>query len=218
MIPRSYRWLFVSLFLTGLVADLVSKYVVFRELYPTAVYSPYTGRLESDLGVIPKTFRLHVEYAPTAEACDCYFVKMNGPVPPHVNHGALFGLGSQHTKVANGFFLGVSVVAAGAILFWGTRPSTRRDGLLSAALGLILGGTLGNLYDRIVFGGVRDFLYFYLIDWPVFNIADCCLVVGAGMLLVHALFVHDTHAVVQPSNGQSAEAGETAAPNTTAAN
>jgi lipoprotein signal peptidase len=55
------------------------------------------------------------------------------------------------------------------------------------ALGLILGGTVGNLFDRLVFGGVRDFLYFYKIDWPVFNVADCCLVVGAGILLVQAV-------------------------------
>ena len=58
-----------------------------------------------------------------------------------------------------------------------------------AALGLILGGTIGNLYDRLVFGGVRDFLYFYKIEWPVFNVADCCLVVGAALLLVQAVFV-----------------------------
>ena len=53
---------------------------------------------------------------------------------------------------------------------------------------LILAGTVGNLFDRVVFGGVRDFLYFYLIEWPVFNVADCCLVIGAGMLLVQAIF------------------------------
>jgi lipoprotein signal peptidase len=58
-----------------------------------------------------------------------------------------------------------------------------------AALGLILGGTIGNLYDRLVFGGVRDFLYFYKIEWPVFNVADCCLVVGATLLLLQAVFV-----------------------------
>jgi lipoprotein signal peptidase len=56
------------------------------------------------------------------------------------------------------------------------------------ALGLILGGTVGNLYDRIVFGGVRDFLYFYWFDFPVFNVADSCLVVGASLLLLQALF------------------------------
>ena len=48
---------------------------------------------------------------------------------------------------------------------------------------------MGNLYDRLVFGGVRDFLYFYRVEWPVFNVADCCLVVGAALLLVQAVFV-----------------------------
>ena len=57
-----------------------------------------------------------------------------------------------------------------------------------AALGLILAGTVGNLYDRLVFNGVRDFLHFYYVEWPVFNFADCCLVVGAGLLLVQAMF------------------------------
>ena len=52
-----------------------------------------------------------------------------------------------------------------------------------------LAGTVGNFYDRIVFHGVRDFLYFYKIDWPVFNVADCCLVVGASLLLVQALLI-----------------------------
>jgi lipoprotein signal peptidase len=67
--------------------------------------------------------------------------------------------------------------------------STRSDGWLSAALGLILAGTVGNFYDRVVFGGVRDFLYFYKINFPVFNGADCCLVCGAAMLLIHAFFL-----------------------------
>ena len=83
----------------------------------------------------------------------------------------------------------VSLAAALAILVWGTRGGPARERWLSAALGLILGGTIGNLYDRLVFGGVRDFLYFYYIEWPVFNFADCCLVVGAGLLLVQAVFV-----------------------------
>jgi lipoprotein signal peptidase len=79
-------------------------------------------------------------------------------------------------------------VAALAIGYWSCRPSLARDWYLCAALGLILAGTLGNLYDRLVFGGVRDFLYFKLIEWPVFNLADCFLVCGAGLLLTQAIW------------------------------
>src|SRR5437879_10922058 len=107
---------------------------------------------------------------------------------PKGNHGALFGLGGEYTVYANGIFATVSVIAALAIIFWSTRPSTARDGWLCAALGLILAGTIGNLYDRMIFNGVRDLLYFYWIEWPVFNVADCCLVCGAGLLLAQAFF------------------------------
>ena len=108
---------------------------------------------------------------------------------PRVNHGALFGLGQGRKATANWFFAGVSIAAAAAILVWGTRRGPARERWLCAALGLILGGTVGNLYDRLVFGGVRDFLHFYYVEWPVFNAADCCLVVGAGLLLFQAVFV-----------------------------
>jgi lipoprotein signal peptidase len=112
------------------------------------------------------------------------------PVLPRVNHGALFGLAQKKGWLANGVFAGVSILAALAITYWSTLRSTVQDRLLCAALGLILAGTLGNLYDRIVFGGVRDFIHwhYYSWEWPVFNIADCCLVVGAGLLLLHAFF------------------------------
>ena len=56
------------------------------------------------------------------------------------------------------------------------------------ALGLILGGTAGNLFDRVVFNGVRDWMHFYWFEWPVFNFADCCLVCGAGLLLLQAFW------------------------------
>ena len=63
---------------------------------------------------------------------------------------------------------------------------------------LILGGTLGNLYDRVVFHGVRDFLHWsYAFDWPVFNIADCCLVSGAFLLLFQAFFAKHEQAAAE---------------------
>lgn len=60
--------------------------------------------------------------------------------------------------------------------------------MLCIALGLITAGAIGNFYDRIVFGGVRDFLHFYWFEFPVFNVADCGLVVGAGLLFIQAMF------------------------------
>ena len=117
---------------------------------------------------------------------------------PRVNHGALFGMGQDYKGTANQVFAGISLLAAVGILVWASRPTTAGDGWLCAALGLILGGTVGNLYDRIVFNGVRDFLYFYRIDWPVFNVADCCLVVGAAMLLIHA-FLTPVEAKPEPA-------------------
>src|SRR5438445_18032 len=90
---------------------------------------------------------------------------------------------------ANAVFALVSVLAAGAIVYWSLRRSTVHDWSLCAALGLILAGTLGNLYDRLVFGGVRDFLHWYRwFEWPVFNVADCCLVCGAFLLLAQAFW------------------------------
>src|SRR5262249_31613846 len=104
--------------------------------------------------------------------------------------GALFGFLRDHGRLANRLFAIISVVAAAAILYWATRDGTARDWTLSAALGLILAGTLGNLYDRVVFDGVRDFIHmhWYGYEWPVFNVADSCLVCGAILLLTQAMF------------------------------
>ena len=60
---------------------------------------------------------------------------------------------------------------------------------------LILAGGIGNLIDRVFRGFVVDFLYFSLIDFPVFNVADCCVVVGAIALMVYVLFFYR-----EPSN------------------
>jgi signal peptidase II len=178
---RSYRWLLFALAAFGFAADQTTKYGVFNWLY-----SP--GAFAGEREVIPGAFKFFVQYDPFAPACDCPLVKLNGPVPPRVNHGALFSIGGQFKTDANKFFATVSVLAALGISIWGLRRSTGQDKWLCVALGLILGGAVGNVFDRVVFGGVRDFLYFYLIDWPVFNVADCCLVVGAGLLLVQAVF------------------------------
>jgi signal peptidase II len=111
-----------------------------------------------------------------------------GPLQPQVNQGALFSLAIEYEGLANAVFACVSALVVVGLVVWGIRRRSPSDCWLTIALGLILAGTAGNLYDRCVFGGVRDFLYFYWIEWPVFNLADCFLVCGAALLLARSFF------------------------------
>lgn len=120
----------------------------------------------------------------------------------NLNEGALFGMG-QGLGLG---FAAVSVVAIAGIVALLTRPAIREDRWMVVALGLIVGGIVGNLYDRVGLPGlvwhapperigapvraVRDWIHFQLpgvIDWPIFNLADSWLVIGAGILLLLAL-------------------------------
>jgi signal peptidase II len=105
---------------------------------------------------------------------------------PSLNEGALFGLG----KGLQGVFIVASVAAFGFVLYLFSQSSCRRWSV-HLALGMILGGAMGNLYDRALYGRVRDFIKFepeiagYDV-WPwVFNVADALLVVGVAVLLVN---------------------------------
>jgi lipoprotein signal peptidase len=188
----SYRWLFWCLAIVGLCVDQASKYGVFHHLYND-------GRGD-ETQILPGAFKLLAQYSGERDGGSGTLVVLrtwSGDMLPKVNRGALFGLGGHNGWLANTVFAIVSVAAALAIVYWSIRPATGRDRFLCLALGLILAGTLGNLYDRLVFGGVRDFLYwYYVIDWPVFNLADCCLVCGAGLLLLQA-FVTETRSSVE---------------------
>jgi lipoprotein signal peptidase len=145
---RTYRWLLVTLAVIGLGADLGSKYGVFRWLYNGGNLAHGVGNTHD---VVPGWFKLIAQFDREAPLCDCGFSGLqtwstNGdPVMPRVNHGALFGLGQSRKGLANGFFAAVSVAAAVAIVVWGTRRSTARERGLMAALGLILGGTVGTV-------------------------------------------------------------------------
>jgi signal peptidase II len=211
---RSYVWLFWLLATIGLAADQASKYGIFAWLYndgtpreqevflgslaivsrvePNAASrDPYATR---ELKLVPGYFDIvasHTRDPHLPDEAGAALRTVSGPNRPYVNRGALFGWGNGHGDSAdlNVLFGIVSFVAAVGIAYWSTRPGTRRDRFLCAALGLILAGTMGNLYDRVLFAGVRDFLHWYKwYDWPVFNIADSCLVCGAGLLLGHAFF------------------------------
>jgi signal peptidase II len=113
-----------------------------------------------------------------------------------LNPGALFGLGAGLGNV----FAILSVVAACGIILWLFVGKAAHDLLLTIALGSVTGGVLGNLYDRLGLWHqpgmpeewqtcVRDWILFRYKDytWPNFNIADCMLVCGAGLLVLHAI-------------------------------
>jgi lipoprotein signal peptidase len=208
MAGKSYRSLLWGLALVGTAVDQVTKYGVFRWLCGADHYDP--GRGLGEYQVLPGAFELLAQFTGDKETATGVLPTLrtiSTDALPRVNHGALFGLGGEYQYLANGVFAVVSVIAALAIAVWSARRATARDRWLCVALGLILAGTLGNLFDRVVFHGVRDFLNFYLINWPVFNFADCCLVMGAGLLLTQA-FVghpHQVHAL-QPATVAAAVA------------
>jgi signal peptidase II len=96
---------------------------------------------------------------------------------------SLFAGGTSEYRLA--FFLVTGAIAVSLlVVFYRRLPP---DALLSAAaLGSILGGALGNLTDRVVYGEVIDWLDFYLgsYTWPTFNVADSCIVVGVCVLIL----------------------------------
>ena len=134
------------------------------------------------------------------------------PIPPHdglallpgdlldarlvLNSGAVFGIGAHQQW----FFIGFSIIAIGvAIWLFGWRTGPKQH-LLHIAIGLILAGAIGNLWDRVMFARVRDFLYMlpgwklpFGLSWPggnpevwpwIFNIADMMLLMGMGLVFI----------------------------------
>jgi signal peptidase II len=114
-----------------------------------------------------------------------------------LNEGALFGLGQGYTSI----FALLSILAGLGICYWLFVMKAARDLLLTFALGCIAAGIIGNLYDRLGLWSdpanrvyaVRDWilLSYGQYTWPNFNIADCFLVCGAGVLLYHGFTQKD---------------------------
>ena len=96
------------------------------------------------------------------------------------NTGIAFGM----FQGRNYFFVGMGAIVAGLVIYFAFQLM-REDRFSSFVLAGVLGGALGNLTDRIVFGQVTDFLDFYIGShhWPAFNIADSAVCVGAALLL-----------------------------------
>jgi signal peptidase II len=115
-----------------------------------------------------------------------------------LNHGAVFGIGQESRTIFIAFTIVAVIVAFSIFAFW----TLARSHWAHIGIGLILAGGIGNLYDRIVFGAVRDFMHMFPgwnlpfgWEWPrggsglfpwVFNAADVFLLLGMGILILRS--------------------------------
>ena len=139
---------FVIAVVSGVIADIVSKWVVFSKLNEF-------GKLIAIPGLLN--------------------------ILRSKNEGVVFGLFPGRTSA----FIVFSVIAIVVILFIYIR-SDKTIFISNLALGLVLAGAIGNLWDRIWFRGVRDFIDLHLGDkyhWPTFNVADSLICVGISILV-----------------------------------
>lgn len=101
------------------------------------------------------------------------------------NRGVSFGMFSGHDGSGAWMLIGVALVIVTFMAFWLWRCTTR---YLATALGLVIGGALGNVIDRVRFGAVADFFDLHVMGhhWPAFNIADSAIFIGVGLLLLES--------------------------------
>ncbi len=105
------------------------------------------------------------------------------------NRGAAFGLfadSPSQWKLAMLVLFSIVALVVVSALLWRNSHAMTSTGV---GLALILGGALGNLWDRLLNGRVVDFLLFYVgqYQWPAFNVADSAIVVGAGLLVIEII-------------------------------
>ncbi len=100
------------------------------------------------------------------------------------NHGVSFGMFSEHQQPL--LLSAVAVAIVCVLLIWLAKS---HDKLLTWGIGLIIGGAIGNIIDRLRFGAVVDFLDFHAFGfhWPAFNIADSCIFIGVVVLCIQSM-------------------------------
>jgi signal peptidase II len=188
------------------------------------------------LFILPAILGLAVDVATKAWMFSCPALRAHKVYwlwPRHVgiqliwNEGALFGMGQGMV----GLFAALSIAAAIAIPVWLFRFGAARDTWLTLALGCVMGGVLGNLFDRLGLHGevrppdhqnagetihaVRDWILWQINDewrWPNFNIADSLLVVGAAILFFHALRTPMSYNGVNAGDASRSRCGRNSVP------
>jgi signal peptidase II len=104
------------------------------------------------------------------------------------NRGVSFGMFHADSPYGVYMLLGVAVILSALVGTWLWQAENKCQ---SICFGMILGGALGNIYDRVTYGAVVDFLDFHAFGyhWYTFNIADCGIVIGAILLLIDLVFL-----------------------------
>ncbi len=108
------------------------------------------------------------------------------------NKGAAFNFLADQGGWQRWFFVALAVIVAAVLVAW-LRRLEAGQWRTAAGLALIIGGALGNVFDRLIHGHVIDFLDFYYGDWhwPAFNLADSAITLGVIFLLLESLFHKD---------------------------
>ena len=185
---RSWVW-FIACILILLAADLGSKALAFRTIADAPVVvdpRAVAGMLSTDPQMLQVLIPPHDPVVVVPRVLEFKLV---------LNPGAVFGAGAG----ARWFFVGFTMMALGFAVWMFAAWSDKRDRLLHIGIAMIAAGGLGNLFDRMVFGCVRDFIHPlpgmaipFGISWPgggnelwpyVSNVADKCLLVGIAIVL-----------------------------------
>lgn len=179
-------WLtLVGVFAVGMWVDLWSKYWAFREI------AGYPVDLERERILNDPSFYVPHHPRVTALPWDLLDFRLV------LNHGAVFGIGQQRREL----FIVFTILATGAAVLLFARGTRVRMRAAHVAIGLILAGGIGNLYDRVIYGAVRDFLHMlpgWTLPngwrWPgnatgdvfpwVFNVADMLLLAGVALFVI----------------------------------
>ena len=105
------------------------------------------------------------------------------------NRGVSFGLFGSDSQIGRWLLSALAILIVCALTIWLLRVDKTR---LSIALGLIIGGAIGNVTDRIMIGAVVDFIDFHVggFHWPAFNVADMGITIGAAILILDTIFDH----------------------------
>ena len=171
-------WIFLTAAVV-LVLDQISKYAIF---YGHVVGTlGYTGA-PADLTAL-KQFLASVAAKNSIPANGTFIV-----ISFTANDAALFGIGNG-TQWAARLLASMTAVFLFLLMFFAVRNHKKMSRLSAFTYGLLIGGSIGNLYDRIAFGYVRDMIYAKFIDFPIFNIADSAICIAIALIVIETLFV-----------------------------